>query len=203
MIDMKSCRLVSAIVISVTLFPAALCRAQDTTTRRDSVPVPQPITAPKPAPVPPAPPTLTIEQIRYQEGLRTATRGVTQLRDGLNRVARTQQSAPADSMRRRAAARRLGGLCGSARTFIASGRPRMQPTAYADSLRILAKQVLVRLDTLAAALPSCEKTAGRDPATVATGLTTRLKAYDDALLAFKTALAAQNKPDTTKTVSQQ
>jgi len=47
-------------------------------------------------------------------------------------------------------------------------------------------------------LPTCEKTAGRDP-TVATTLTTRLKNYDDAVLAFRNAL----KPDSTKTASQQ
>lgn len=137
----------------------------------------------------------TLEQLRYMEGLKTATRGIAQIRDGLNRVVRTQQS---DSLTRRRAARRLGGLCGTARTFIVSGRPKMQPAAYADSMRVLAKQLTTRLDSLNSALPSCEKTAGRDP-TVATTLTTRLKNYDDALLAFRTAL----KPDSTKTVSQQ
>jgi hypothetical protein len=57
----------------------------------------------------------------------------------------------------------------------------------------------VRLDSLNAALPVCEKTAGRDPSTVSTTLTSRLKNYDDALLAFRTAL----KPDSTKAISQQ
>src|SRR6266446_2257924 len=164
---------------------------QDTVTHRDSLP-PAPVTAQ--APVPPPPPT--IEQIRYMEGLKTATRGVAQIRDGVNRVVRTQQ---ADSLTRRRAARRLGGLCGTARSFIVSGRPKMQATAYADSMRILAKQLTVRLDSLNAALSTCEKTAGRDPNTVATTLTGRLKNYDDALLAFRTAL----KPDSTKAISQQ
>src|SRR6266508_3154763 len=166
---------------------------QDTTTHKDSVPPPL---APVPAPVPAPPPTPTIEQIRYLEGLRTATRGVAQIRDGVNRVVRTQQ---ADSLTRRRAARRLGGLCGTARTFIVSGRPKMQATAYADSMRILAKQLTTRLDSLTSALTGCEKTAGRDPATVAGTLTTRLKNYDDALLAFRTAL----RPDSTKAASQQ
>ncbi len=168
---------------------------QDTVTHKDSVlPPPVPVPVPAQAPVPaPAP---TIEQIRYLEGLKTATRGVAQIRDAVNRVARTQQ---ADSLTRRRAARRLGGLCGTARSFIVSGRPKMQATAYADSMRVLAKQLTVRLDSLNAALPVCEKTAGRDPATVATTLTTRLKNYDDALLAFRTAL----KPDSTKAISQQ
>jgi ABC-type transporter Mla subunit MlaD len=145
------------------------------------------------APPPSAAPT--IEQIRYLEGLKTATRGVAQIRDGLNRVVRTQR---ADSLTRRRAARRLGGLCGTARSFIASGRPKMQATAYADSMRVLAKQLTTRLDSLTKTLPICEQTAGRDP-TVATTLTGRLKNYDDALLAFRTAL----KPDSTKANSQQ
>lgn len=202
------CRLLAAVVIGVTIGGGPLA-AQDTTGRKDTVPVPspllpapQPAAVPVPAPLtPPAPPTPTLEQLRYQEGLRTATRGVAQLRDGLNRVARTQQTS--DSASRRRAARRLGGLCVSARTFIASGRTKMQSTAYADSTRILAKQLTVRLDSLANALPHCEKTAGREPTTVAADLTNRLRAYDDALLAFRNAVAAQNKPDSTKTVSQQ
>jgi len=162
--------MLAGIVIAITLL------AQDTTvTTHDTMP--------------------TIEQIRYMEGLRTATRGVAQIRDALNRVTRTQTS---DSLTRRRAARRLGGLCGTARSFIVSGRPKMKPDAYADSVRILAKQLTTRLDSLTAFLPSCEKTAGRDPA-VATTLTARLKNYDDALLAFRTAL----KPDSSKTASQQ
>jgi hypothetical protein len=189
------------IVVMVVTTVAYPLMVQDTTTRRDSVPAPVPV-APAPVPPPPVPapltpPTPTIEQIRYMEGLRTATRGVAQIRDGLSRVVRTQQT---DSLTRRRAARRLGGLCGSARSFIVSGRPKMQATAYADSLRILAKQLTTRLDTLSRALPVCEKTAGSDPATVTTTLTSRLKAYDDALLAFRTALT---KPDSTKAVSQQ
>jgi hypothetical protein len=78
----------------------------------------------------------------------------------------------------------------------------MQATAYADSMRILAKQLTTRLDSLTKALPTCEQNAGRDP-TVATTLTNKLKGYDDALLAFRNAQAALNKPDSTKTVSQQ
>ena len=167
---------------------------QDTVTHKDSLPPP-----PVPAPAPPSPPPAaapTIEQIRYMAGLKTATRGVAQIRDGVNRVVRTQQ---ADSLTRRRAARRLGGLCGTARSFIVSGRPKMQASAYADSMKVLARQLTVRLDSLNASLLVCEKTAGRDPSTVATSLTTRLKIYDDALLAFRTAL----KPDSTKAASQQ
>src|SRR5262245_54464992 len=108
----------------------AVTLQQDTVTKQDSVPAPPPVVVPAP------PPTPTIEQTRYMEGLKTATRGISQVRDGLNRVARSQSS---DSLTRVHAAKRLGGLCGSGRSFIVSGRPKMQATAYADSVRILAK----------------------------------------------------------------
>jgi hypothetical protein len=205
--DLSLCRrLLGAVVIVVTPALAGALRAQDTTGRNDTIPYPSPMLParvpepqpPAPAPVPPPQPTL--EQIRYGEGLRTATRGIAQLRDGLNRVTRTQAS---DSLTRRRAARRLGGLCGSARSFIVMGRVKMQASAYADSMRIFAKQVATRLDSLNSALPTCEKTAGREAATVAADLTKRLQAYDDALLVFRNAQAALNKPDSTKTVSQQ
>lgn len=177
----------------------AVTPQQDTVTKQDTVAVTPPavvVPAPAPAPVPPPPaPTPTLEQTRYMEGLKTATRGIAQVRDGLNRVVRTQAS---DSLTRLHAAKRLGGLCGSGRSFIVSGRPKMQPAAYADSLRILAKQLTVRLDSLSSAMGACEKSAARDPA-VATTLTTRLKGYDDALLAFRNAQAAVNKADSTKT----
>ncbi len=190
--------MLAGIVMMVTAVAPPLL-AQDTTTHKDSSghrdSIPPAATAPAPPPAP------TLDQIRYMEGLRTATRGVAQIRDGLNRVARTQQSR--DSLTRRRAARRLGGLCGTAHTFIVSGRPKMKPTAYADSLRILAKQLVTRLDSLSNALPPCEKTAGHDPATVVTDLTKRLTAYDDALLAFRNGQAALNRSDSSKTVSQQ
>ena len=184
----------------------AVTLQQDTVTKQDTVPTPPPpvvVPAPAPAPAPVAPPpapTPTIEQTRYMEGLKTATRGIAQVRDGLNRVVRSQSS---DSLTRARAAKRLGGLCGSGRSFVVSGRPKMQSSAYADSVRILAKQLTVRLDSLSSAMTTCEKTAGRDPTTVSSTLTTRLKAYDDALLAFRNAQAALYKPDSTKTVSQQ
>lgn len=172
--------MLAAIVMVITTLASPL---QDTSTHHDTTP-----------PSPPAPPPPTLEQLRYMDGLRTVTRGLAQIRDGVNRVVRTQRS---DSLTRRRAARRLGGLCGTARTFIASGRPKMQANAYSDSIRILAKQVTMRLDSLTSSLPQCEKTAGHDANTVATSLTARLKSYDDALQAFRSAL----KPDSTKAVT--
>lgn len=204
---------VLAVVMGVTLASAGAVRAQDTTgrdtTRHDStgrldtmpspwLPPPPPAPpAPPPAPVPPPPPTP--EQVRYLDGLRSTARGVAQLRDAIDRVVRTQQSS--DTLRQRRAARRLGGLCGSAQSFIASGRSRMVPTAYDDSLRIVAKQLVVRIDSLVKVLPTCERTAAREANTVATDLTARLRAYDEALTAFRAGVAAMNRPDSTKTDS--
>src|SRR5258708_10429546 len=138
-------------VITVVTYP------QDTVTHKDSV------TPPVAAPVRAPPPPQTIEQVRYLVGLRTVTRGVAQVRDGVNRVVRTEK---ADSLTRRRAARRLGGLCGTARSFIVSGRPKMQASAYADSMKVLAKQLTVRLHALNASLLVCEQTARQHPTTV-------------------------------------
>src|SRR6266853_711032 len=107
--------MLAGIVMLITAVARPLV-AQDTTTHKDSSGHKDSIPPAATAPVPPAAPTL--EQIRYIAGLRTATRGVAQIRDGLNRVARTQQSR--DSLTLRRAARRLGGLCGTAHTFIVS-----------------------------------------------------------------------------------
>jgi hypothetical protein len=144
----------------------------------------------------PAPPTA--EQTRYLEGLRTVARGVAQLRDGIDRVARTQQSR--DTVRQRQAGRRLGSLCMTARSFMASGRPRMTPAAYADSMRIIARQLVVRIDSIVKFLPTCETTAGKKPASVAADLLNRMRAYETALAAFRMALAPP-RADSIKTPS--
>jgi len=145
----------------------------------------------------PRPPTL--EQLRYTEGLRSVARGVAQLRDGIDRVARTQQTR--DSLRQRQAGRRLGGLCTTARSFMSGGRPRMQPSAYADSMRIVARQLTARVDSILKFLPTCETTAGKKPASVAADLLNRMRAYETALAAFRAGLAPP-KPDSIKPPSQ-
>jgi len=63
-------------IVTVITMVAIPLEVQDTAVHKDTAP--------------PAPPT--IEQIHYMAGLKTATRGVAQIRDGLNRVARTQQA---------------------------------------------------------------------------------------------------------------
>jgi hypothetical protein len=141
----------------------------------------------------------TPEQRRYVEGLRSVARGAAQLRDGIDRVARTQQIS--DTVRQRQAGRRLGGLCTTARSFMASGRPRMQPTAYSDSMRVAARQLVTRIDSVLKFLPTCETTAGKKPASVAADLLNRMRAYETALAAFRAGLLARM--DSVKTASQQ
>jgi hypothetical protein len=164
-----------AVVIIALAATAAPLAAQDSTSRVDSAPAP-------PVPAPPTP-----EQVRYTQGLRTVARGVAQLRDGVDRVMRTQQGR--DTVQQRRAAQRMGGLCTTARSFISSGRPRMLPTAYTDSMRFVAQRLVVRIDSILKWLPTCETTARKSPVPVATDLTKRLLAYDQALLAFRTATA--------------
>jgi hypothetical protein len=159
---------------------------------------PQDSTAPPPPRTDPAPPTL--EQVRYLEGLRSVARGAAQLRDGIDRVVRTQQTR--DSVRQRQAGRRLGGLCTTARSFMASGRPRMQATAYTDSMRVVARQLVVRIDSVLRFLPTCATTAGKKPAPVAADLLNRMRAYEAALAAFRAGLAPP-RTDSIKTPSQQ
>ncbi len=159
-----------------------------------AAPVQDSSATPRPEPAPP-----TLEQVRYLEGLRSVARGAAQLRDGIDRVARTQQTR--DTVRQRQAGRRLGGLCTTARSFMSSGRPRMQATAYADSMRIVARQLVVRIDSVLKFLPTCETTAGKKPASVAADLLSRMRAYETALAAFRAGLAAP-RTDSIKTPSQ-
>lgn len=159
---------------------------------------PQDSTAPSQRDTAPAPPTL--EQVRYLEGLRSVARGAAQLRDGIDRVSRTQQSR--DTLRQKQAGRRLGGLCTTARSFMSSGRPRMQATAYSDSMRIVARQLTARVDSVLKFLPTCATTAGKKPASVAADLLNRMRGYETALAAFRAGLAPP-RADSMKTPSQQ
>jgi hypothetical protein len=186
-----------ATVIIALAAAAAPLAAQDTVGPTDTAP-PPPLPLMSPPVEPPLPPTP--EQVRYLEGLRSVGRGVAQLRDAIDRVARTQQAG--DSVQRRRAARRLGGLCTTARSFISTGRPRMQPTAYTDSMQIVARQLVMRIDSVFKFLPTCETTAGKTPVPISADLQKRLQAYDTALLAFRAGLAAMNRVDSVRTPSQ-
>ena len=154
----------------------------------DSAPPPPP---PLPPPVP-SPPTL--EQEHYLLGLRTVGRGIAQLKDGIERVARTQ--AVSDSVRQRQAGRRLAGLCAAARGFLTSGRAPMRPTVYEEPTRTPARTLSVQVDSVIAYIPRCEAGAGKTPKKTATELTAKLMGYEAALRDFRTAIGLPNKSDT-------
>src|SRR6266571_2888737 len=140
---------------------------------------------------PPSPPTP--EQKRFVDGLRTATRGIAQLKDGLNRVTRTQSKS--DSVSQHRAGRLLAGLCGSARAFMGRGRPYMKPAVYEDSTRLKARRLTVQMDSLIAYTTNCEQTATATPVPVAAELTKRMKSYDAVLRDFRLAVGLPVKAD--------
>jgi hypothetical protein len=174
-----------SILIVVACLSAArpsAAAAQDTvsqrpdTVRKDSVP-------------PPPPPTPAQE--RYANGLRHVSRGIAQLKDGLERVSRTRSES--DSLRQRTAGRRLGGLCAAARGFLASGRAQMSLTAYDPPTRTVARQLAQQIDSLIAYAPTCERTAARRPGQVADRLTDLLRKYEAAVASWRTAVGLPNR----------
>jgi hypothetical protein len=165
---------------------------------------------PEPAPPPadsvraestPPPPAPTPEQVRYVLGIRSVGRGVAQLKDGVDRVVRTQ--AGKDTLRQRRAARRLEGLCGAARSFLRTGRASMRPTVYDPPTRDVAVRLSQQVDTLIAYTPTCESEARAAPKKVAQELTAKLTAFDTALKDFRIATAPPRPVDSLKTPSSQ
>jgi hypothetical protein len=149
-----------------------------------------------PADSPRVPATPTPEQQRFLGGLRTATRGLAQLKDGLNRVTRAQGTG--DAVARRRAGRLLAGLCGSARGFLARGRPQMKPAVYEDTTRVKARQLTARLDSLITYVPTCEKGAAASTGPVATELEKRMKLYEVALNEFRGAIGLPVRTDSSQ-----
>jgi hypothetical protein len=148
-----------------------------------------------PAPPPPPPPPTTPEQQRFLDGLRTATRGIAQLKDAMGRVTR---AGTRDSVAQRRAGRFLAGLCGSSRAFLKRGRPRMSPTVYEDSVQLKARRLVTHMDSLIAYTTTCEDSAAAAPKSTAGGLGKRMKNYDAALREFRLAIGLPVKDDTTK-----
>lgn len=168
----------SFVVVSLLFaLPAAALSAQDTIPVAESTVV--------------TPPPPTPEQTRYLDGLRTAGRGVAQLKSGVDRVVR--YSTAADTLRLRQAGRRLAGLCSAARGFMASGRALMSASAYEDSTRLKARSLVSQIDTLIRYIPTCETRAGRVPARTAGELDGRLQAYYTVLRDFRTAIGLPNR----------
>ncbi|HEY6110605.1 MAG TPA: hypothetical protein VIV56_17005 [Gemmatimonadales bacterium] len=174
-------RWVTALIVTAVILAPPLS-GQDPTP-------PPPESVPAAAPIPPSP-----GQERYLQGLRTAGRGVAQLKDGMSRLSRVQ--AGRDTTQVRQAARRLGGLCSAARGFLASGRGRMEPAAYEAPVRRPARDLVLQVDSLSLMAKECQLTAGKSPGPVAAGLLTRIRAYEAALATFRTAIGLPNRTAT-------
>jgi len=144
---------------------------------------------------PPPPPPETPEQKRFLAGLRTATRGIAQLKDGMSRVAR---AGTRDSVAQRRAGRFLAGLCGSSRGFLKRGRPQMSPVVYEDSVQLRARRLVTQVDSLIKYTTTCEDSAGATPNSTVVGLGKRMKSYDAALRDFRVAIGLPVKEDTSK-----
>lgn len=129
-------------------------------------------------------------QKRYVDGLRTASRGVAQLRDGIDRALRTR----GDTARHRLASQRLAGLCGTARGFLGRGRAQMSPSVYDDSARVIARHLVLQIDSVAGFLPTCQREAARRGADVAGTLVTRLRAYEAALQRWRALFVPPAQP---------
>ncbi len=177
----------TALMTVAALWAAPLTAQAGDSVPRDSLP-PGDTVASAPAPVdtaPAAPAPPTPEQERFREGLRTAGRGVAQLRSGAGQVRRA--SAGTDTTARRRAAHTLSGLCTAARDFLSRGRAGMQPTAFEDTTRLKARRLTVQIDTLIKFMPSCAASARGQPDAVRTELEAKLKSYDAALKDFQAA----------------
>lgn len=157
-------------LVLAALLASAHLAAQAT----DSAPAPPPAPAPTPTPA----------QQRYLDGLRTAGRGIAQLKDGIDRVGRNR----ADTAQLRMAGQRLGGLCGSAGSFMRQGRARMSHAVYADTARTMARRLNQQVDSVIAFLPTCQREGGKKPTATAATLVARLRSYEGALQKFREAV---------------
>ena len=159
---------------------------------QDSVPLPTlppaAAAAPQPDTVVPRPVEPTADQLKYLGGLRSVARGVAQLKSGVDQVTRAEASK--DTARLRRAGEMLGGLCGTAGSFMKHGRGTMKPNVYEDSARVKARNLVVQIDSLIKTTPVCDTTARRAPSRTAGVIVGRLRSYETALQEFRTTVAA-------------
>jgi hypothetical protein len=134
----------------------------------------------------------TPEQERYLDGLRTVGRGIAQLKDGIDRVVRAFGAK--DSVKLAQAGRRLGGLCGSAHTFMGPGRTQMRAAAYDDSVRTHARKLALQIDSVIGYMPTCQHTAFRTPNKTAADVLGLIRSYEGALRIFRTDIGLNRPP---------
>ena len=167
-----------------------LCFVSATAAAQQPVP-PAPLAAPESARAESIPPYLnpTPAQARYMAGLKTAGRGIAQLKEAVSRV----DMAGHDSTRLHQAGLRLAGWCGTARQFMTSGRAKMTATAYSDSTQLKAKHLAAQIDTLIRLAPQCESTAVSQTASTVDLLVAGLRSYEAVLRDFRAAIGLPNR----------
>jgi len=133
----------------------------------------------------------TPEQEGYLDGLKTAWRGVAQLKDGIAQVAR--QAGAHDSTMLRQAGHRLSGLCQAAHGFLATGRASMNANVFADERKKVARDLALSVDSLRTASKNCEHTASHDPSHTALDLVIHIRAAEGALAGFRTSIGLPNR----------
>ena len=153
---------------------------------QDSIP-PAPVDTPRHDTAVLRPPEPSADQLKYLGGLKSVSRGVAQLRSGVDGVARAEGTK--DTARLRRAGEMLGGLCGTAGSFMRQGRATMKPNVYEDSARVKARNLVLQIDSLLKTLPVCDTTARKAPSRTAGTVSGRLKTYDTALQEFRTSVA--------------
>ena len=71
---------------------------------------------------------------------------------------------------------------------------RSLPTAYDPPIRTAAKDLIQKIDTVISYTPTCERQAMKAPVPVVTELVRRLRLYEGAVAAFRTALSPPQLP---------
>ena len=145
---------------------------------QDSTPKPPDSTHTDSAPPPPTP-----EQEHWMQGLRTAARGIGQIKSGIERV---QRAAAENQVQLRRAGKLLAGYCGTARGFMRSGVAHMSSTAYPEGdNRKIARQVVIQIDSVIKESAACEGGAMHDPKGSADHLVPIIRSYETAIAAWR------------------
>jgi hypothetical protein len=145
---------------------------------QDSTPAPKPADSTHADSTPPPP---TPEQQKWMQGLRTAARGIGQIKSGIENV----QRAGTNTTQLKRAGKLLAGFCGTARGFMRTGVARMPSAAYSGDSRKIARQVVIQIDSVARETNTCEVQAPRDPKTSVEHLMPFIQSYEAAIAAWR------------------
>lgn len=157
---------------------------------QDSTPKPPDSTHVDSAPPPPTP-----EQSKWMQGLRTAARGIGQIKSGIERVQRAHSTLELHS-----AGKLLAGWCGTGRGFMRTGIAKMPATAYPEpDNRKIARQVVIQIDSVIRESTTCETGALKDPKAAVDRLTTILRGYEGAIAAWRAMVGLPALPPTRPT----